>query len=182
MRDAAGARAGRRLAGAPRRAAGARCLGARRAHRRRRRRRRLLRRVRLAPGRASAPTSRSPGRWAAPRWTSAPKATQRGGLGRRRGPRRRRRRGAVRAVLRAGPARCRSCRCATGSSARRRPACRTRRPSARTGGSRRLSQSGWQVRYDRYEPVGELALPARMELTTAGLRLRVVVSDWRLPP
>ena len=45
-----------------------------------------------------------------------------------------------------------------------------------------LSQAGWQVRYDRYEAVGALALPVRMELTTEGLRLRVVVSDWRLPP
>ena len=53
------------------------------------------------------------------------------------------------------------------------------------GPDRRLAtlyQSGWQVRYDRYQPVGQLALPARMELTTPGLRLRVVVSDWRLPP
>ena len=45
-----------------------------------------------------------------------------------------------------------------------------------------LSQSGWQVRYDRYQPVGALALPARMEMTTPGLRLRVVVSDWQLSP
>lgn len=45
-----------------------------------------------------------------------------------------------------------------------------------------LSQSGWQVRYDRYEPVGDLALPARMEMAAPGLRLRVVVSDWRLAP
>jgi outer membrane lipoprotein LolB len=45
-----------------------------------------------------------------------------------------------------------------------------------------LEQSGWQVRYDRYESVGALALPSRMEMTTEGLRLRVVVSDWRLPP
>jgi outer membrane lipoprotein LolB len=45
-----------------------------------------------------------------------------------------------------------------------------------------LTQSGWQVRYDRYQPVGELALPARLEMTAPGLRLRVVVSDWRLAP
>ena len=45
-----------------------------------------------------------------------------------------------------------------------------------------LSQAGWQVRYDRYESVGALALPTRMEMTTEGLRLRFVVSDWRLPP
>ena len=45
-----------------------------------------------------------------------------------------------------------------------------------------LAQAGWEVRFDRYEGVGRLALPARLEMTTEGLRLRVVVSDWRLPP
>jgi outer membrane lipoprotein LolB len=45
-----------------------------------------------------------------------------------------------------------------------------------------LSQSGWLVRYDRYAAVGERALPDRIEMTTEGLRLRVVVSDWQLPP
>lgn len=45
-----------------------------------------------------------------------------------------------------------------------------------------LRQSGWQVRYERYEAVGTLALPARIEMTADSLRLRVVVSDWRLPP
>lgn len=44
-----------------------------------------------------------------------------------------------------------------------------------------LSQSGWQVRYERYDRVGSLALPARVEMTTEGLRLRVAVSSWRLP-
>jgi outer membrane lipoprotein LolB len=45
-----------------------------------------------------------------------------------------------------------------------------------------LAQSGWQVRFDRYETVGALTLPARLEMTTEGLRLRVVVSDWRVSP
>jgi outer membrane lipoprotein LolB len=45
-----------------------------------------------------------------------------------------------------------------------------------------LAQSGWQVRFDRYETVGTIALPARLEMTTEGLRLRVVVSEWRVPP
>jgi outer membrane lipoprotein LolB len=45
-----------------------------------------------------------------------------------------------------------------------------------------LEQSGWQVRYDRYVTVGALALPERIEMTTEGLRLRLVVSDWQLPP
>jgi outer membrane lipoprotein LolB len=45
-----------------------------------------------------------------------------------------------------------------------------------------LEQSGWQVRYDRYVAVGALALPERIEMTTEGLRVRVVVSDWQLSP
>ncbi len=45
-----------------------------------------------------------------------------------------------------------------------------------------LAQAGWQVRYDRYETVGALALPSRIEMTTEGLRLRFVASDWELPP
>ena len=45
-----------------------------------------------------------------------------------------------------------------------------------------LAQSGWQVRYDRYEAVGALALPSRLEMTTEGLRLRLVASDWELAP
>lgn len=59
-------------------------------------------------------------------------------------------------------------------------------PSVETPGADRrlaaLSQSGWQVRFDRYEGIGRFALPARMEMTTEGLRLRIVVSDWQLPP
>jgi outer membrane lipoprotein LolB len=45
-----------------------------------------------------------------------------------------------------------------------------------------LAQAGWEVRFDRYQGIGRLSLPARLEMTTEGLRLRVVVSDWRLPP
>jgi len=45
-----------------------------------------------------------------------------------------------------------------------------------------LVQSGWEVRYERYDAAGAIALPARIEMTTAGLRLRVAVSDWNLPP
>ncbi len=44
-----------------------------------------------------------------------------------------------------------------------------------------LEQSGWQVRYERYETVGALELPTRIEMTTEGLRLRVVVADWKIP-
>lgn len=45
-----------------------------------------------------------------------------------------------------------------------------------------LSQAGWEVRFDRYQGAGRLTLPARMEISAPGLRLRIVVSDWRLPP
>jgi outer membrane lipoprotein LolB len=45
-----------------------------------------------------------------------------------------------------------------------------------------LTQSGWQVSYEGYDTVGGLALPARIEMATEGLRLRVAVSRWTLPP
>lgn len=45
-----------------------------------------------------------------------------------------------------------------------------------------LEQSGWRVGYTAYRGVGEIALPSRMEITTAGLRLRILVADWRLGP
>ncbi len=45
-----------------------------------------------------------------------------------------------------------------------------------------LDQSGWHVAYSSYRGVGELALPSRLEIEGAGLRLRVAVSDWRLGP
>ena len=44
-----------------------------------------------------------------------------------------------------------------------------------------LGQSGWRVRYERYAIVGLYELPTRVEMSTEGLRLRVVVADWRLP-
>lgn len=43
-----------------------------------------------------------------------------------------------------------------------------------------LEQSGWRVAYSGYRSAGEQALPARMEITTGDLRLRLVVSDWRM--
>ena len=44
-----------------------------------------------------------------------------------------------------------------------------------------LGQSGWRVCYERYGTVGAYELPTRVEMSTEGLRLRVVVSDWRMP-
>jgi outer membrane lipoprotein LolB len=45
-----------------------------------------------------------------------------------------------------------------------------------------LDQSGWRVGYGAYRGIGDLVLPSRMEITTDGLRLRVMVADWRLGP
>jgi outer membrane lipoprotein LolB len=45
-----------------------------------------------------------------------------------------------------------------------------------------LAQSGWEVRYDRYQAVGARWLPARLELVTTGARLRVVAGHWRIDP
>ncbi|HET8692856.1 MAG TPA: lipoprotein insertase outer membrane protein LolB [Steroidobacteraceae bacterium] len=46
----------------------------------------------------------------------------------------------------------------------------------------RLAQSGWEIEYERYAPADARVLPARLTLRTEGLRLRVAVNDWRLPP
>lgn len=43
-----------------------------------------------------------------------------------------------------------------------------------------LEQSGWRVAYAAYRTAGDQVLPARMEITSGELRLRVVVSDWRM--
>jgi outer membrane lipoprotein LolB len=45
-----------------------------------------------------------------------------------------------------------------------------------------LEQAGWRLRYARYDPVGRLALPARIEIESDAARLRLVVSKWLLPP
>lgn len=45
-----------------------------------------------------------------------------------------------------------------------------------------LDQSGWRVGYAAYRGMGDLALPSRMEITTEGLRLRVMVADWHVGP
>jgi len=45
-----------------------------------------------------------------------------------------------------------------------------------------LAQAGWQMRYQRYDVVGEMVLPARMEMESGDVRLRVAVANWRLAP
>lgn len=46
----------------------------------------------------------------------------------------------------------------------------------------RLDQGGWRIGYAGYRAAGGLVLPSRMEITTAGLRLRIAVAEWRLVP
>lgn len=51
------------------------------------------------------------------------------------------------------------------------------------GADRRLSQleqAGWRIAYKDYRNFADQALPARMEISTDGLRLRLAVLDWRL--
>ncbi len=45
-----------------------------------------------------------------------------------------------------------------------------------------LEQAGWQVRYGRYEAVGIVVLPARMEIESETVRLRLAVASWGLAP
>jgi outer membrane lipoprotein LolB len=41
-----------------------------------------------------------------------------------------------------------------------------------------LQQSGWQIDYGDYMPVGSEWLPARMTLQRAGVRVRLIVDGW----
>ncbi|GAA6132818.1 lipoprotein insertase outer membrane protein LolB [Halopseudomonas sabulinigri] len=47
----------------------------------------------------------------------------------------------------------------------------------------RLSQSGWTVEYSRYQQVGDVELPQRLQISGHDLLLTLVVTDWkpRLP-
>jgi outer membrane lipoprotein LolB len=48
--------------------------------------------------------------------------------------------------------------------------------------ARHLSQDGWNVDYDRYTPVAGDQLPARIVLTRADVRVRIVADHWDLKP
>lgn len=41
-----------------------------------------------------------------------------------------------------------------------------------------LSQSGWTIRYTRYQPVGELFWPARLGLVRDDVSVRLVIDRW----
>ncbi|ALP54382.1 hypothetical protein Tel_15185 [Candidatus Tenderia electrophaga] len=43
-----------------------------------------------------------------------------------------------------------------------------------------LQQSGWQIRYSRYQRVADLDLPRKLELENPRLRIRLVIDDWDL--
>jgi outer membrane lipoprotein LolB len=45
-----------------------------------------------------------------------------------------------------------------------------------------LEQAGWQVRYERYAEAEGRLLPARLELAAGEVRMRFIVTGWRLPP
>ncbi len=59
------------------------------------------------------------------------------------------------------------------------PAQETQGPDARLA---ELEQSGWRIRYGGFRAAGPLMLPARLDVMTTGIRLRIVVSDWQLGP
>jgi outer membrane lipoprotein LolB len=43
-----------------------------------------------------------------------------------------------------------------------------------------LTQDDWMIDYDRYMPVNGDVLPARLVLSRAGVRVRIVVDRWEL--
>ena len=44
----------------------------------------------------------------------------------------------------------------------------------------RLEQSGWTVNYQRYQLVGDVLLPAKLQLLHADIAVRIVVDQWEL--
>ena len=45
-----------------------------------------------------------------------------------------------------------------------------------------LEQDGWAVRYKRYQQVDDVYLPNKLAVEGHGLKLRLVLDDWRLTP
>ena len=44
----------------------------------------------------------------------------------------------------------------------------------------RLEQSGWTVNYQRYQLVGDVLLPAKLQLLHADIAVRIVIDQWEL--
>jgi outer membrane lipoprotein LolB len=42
----------------------------------------------------------------------------------------------------------------------------------------RLDQSGWEIRYDRYQTVAELTLPGRLRLRREDIGVRLIIDEW----
>jgi outer membrane lipoprotein LolB len=47
--------------------------------------------------------------------------------------------------------------------------------------AQKLSQGGWEIVYDRYEPVAGDLLPARLVLTRDEVRVRIAIDHWEPP-
>ena len=44
----------------------------------------------------------------------------------------------------------------------------------------RLEQSGWTVNYQRYQLVGDVLLPAKLQLLHADIAVRIIIDQWEL--
>ena len=48
------------------------------------------------------------------------------------------------------------------------------------GRLRRLEQSGWTINYKRYQLVGDILLPVKLQLVHADIAVRIVIDQWEL--
>jgi outer membrane lipoprotein LolB len=55
-----------------------------------------------------------------------------------------------------------------------------RREADDSGRPRLLKQGGWQVAYLDWSPAGVSGLPSKLDLTGAGLRMRLVIDQWKI--
>ncbi len=49
-----------------------------------------------------------------------------------------------------------------------------------SGLPRRLEQQGWTIEFERYQQVGDLSMPGRLEAVNAPYRIKLAVSRWAL--
>jgi outer membrane lipoprotein LolB len=45
-----------------------------------------------------------------------------------------------------------------------------------------IEQAGWRIAYDSFQPEAGVSLPARFVATRPGVRVKVMVDDWRVAP
>jgi outer membrane lipoprotein LolB len=57
----------------------------------------------------------------------------------------------------------------------------TQRKDGAAGRPEEIAQGGWKVTYLDWEPAGANGLPSKLDVSGEGLRMRLVVDEWKVP-